>query len=101
MSRFTVFWLWMNWEHWSSVQSEVLGVGRGLEQRAGGAAGQRRAVAVRRARAHRQQVVVARDVAVPGQVVRVLRVSGNHHGAGTLDDTDGWFWERKTEEEVK
>lgn len=70
----------------------------GLEQRAGGAAGQRgavavqgEAVAVRGAGAHGQQVVVARDVAVPGQVVRVLRVTGNHHGAGALDDTDGWF----------
>lgn len=76
------------------------GVGGGLEQRAGGAAGQRGAVAVQReavavggAGAHRQQVVVAGNVAVPGQVVRVLRVTGNHHTAGSLDDTDCWFWE--------
>lgn len=53
------------------------------------------AVAVRGAGAHRQQVVVARDVAVPGQVVRVLRVTGNQHTAGRLHDTDGWFWERE------
>lgn len=48
------------------------------------------AVAVGRAGAHRQQVVVAGDVAVPGQVVRVLRVTGNRT-AGSLHDTDGWF----------
>ncbi len=71
-----------------------------LEQRAGGAPGQWGAVAVQGeavavggAGAHRQQVVVAGDVAVPGQVVRVLRVTGNNHTAGSLDDTDGWFWE--------
>lgn len=57
------------------------------------------AVAVRGARAHRQQVVVARDVAVPGKVVRVLRVTGNNHTAGSLDDTDGRFWDRERERE--
>lgn len=81
-----------------------LGAGGDLEQRAGGAAGQRgavavavqgEAVAVGGAGAHRQQVVVAGDVAVPGQVIRVLRVTGNHHAARSLDDTDGWFWERQ------
>lgn len=70
-----------------------------LEQRAGGAAGQRgavavqgEAVAVRGAGAYRQQVVVAGDVAVPGQVVRVLRVTGRRHAARSLDDTDSWLW---------
>lgn len=73
-----------------------------LEQRAGGAAGQLgavavqgEAVAVRGAGADRQQVVVTGDVAVPGQVVRVLRVTGNHHAAGSLDDTDSWLWKRE------
>lgn len=89
----------MNWEHWSSVQSGCWGWG--LEEGAGGAARQRgavavhcEAVAVRGAGANRQQVVVARDVAVPGQVVRVLRVTGNHHAASSLDDADGWLCER-------
>lgn len=74
----------------------------GLEQQAGGAASQRgalavevEAVAVRRARADRQQVVVAGDVAVPGQVVRILRVTGNHHTSSSLDDTDGRLCWRK------
>lgn len=63
-----------------------------LQQRAGGAAGQRGALAVhaqavRRAGMHRQQVVVAGDVAVPGQVVGALGVSGN--GPGSRDDADG------------
>lgn len=56
------------------------------------------AVAVRGARADRQQVVVARDVAVPGKVVRVLGVTGNHHTTGSLDDTDGRFWDKKERE---
>lgn len=57
------------------------------------------AVAVGGAGAHWQQVVVAWDVAVPGQVVRVLRVTGNRptNTAATvtttaiLDDADGWL----------
>lgn len=67
------------------------------------------AVAVGGAGAHRQQVVVARDVAVPGQVVRVLRVTGNRptNAAATvtataiLDDADGWFWEKRGAKETK
>lgn len=39
-----------------------------------------------RAGPDRQQVVVAWDVAVPGQVIRVLRET-----SGPLDDADGWF----------
>lgn len=76
----------------------------GLQQRAGGAAGQlgaveREAVAVGGAGAHGQQVVVAGDVAVPGQIVRVLGVNGHRHAAGGgLDDTDGGFWEDETSE---
>lgn len=68
----------------------------GLQQRAGGAAGQLGAVqgeAVSGAGAHGQQVVVAGNVAVPGQIVRVLGVNGHRDAAGGLDDTDGWFWE--------
>lgn len=87
---------WTNLGGTGPVQSGTAG-GRGgrggLEQRAGRAAGQRQAEAVRRTRAHRQQVVVARDVAVPGQVVRVLRVPGNQHAAGPLHHADAWFWE--------
>lgn len=88
------------------VQSGCLGGLLCLEQRAGGAAGQLgavavqgEAVAVRGAGADRQQVVVAGDVAVPGQVVRVLRVTGNHRAASSLDDTDSWLWERARERE--
>lgn len=77
----------------------------GLQQRAGGAAGQLGAVkgeAVGGAGAHGQQVVVAGDVAVPGQVVRVLGVNGHRHAAGGLDDTDGWFWgDEKSELETE
>lgn len=42
-----------------------------------------------RAGAHRKQVVVTWDVAVPGQVVRVVRVSGR---SGSLHQTDGGLW---------
>lgn len=54
----------------------------GSEQRTGGAARQRRGDAAGRAGPDWQQVVVARDVAVPGQVVWVLRVTGEQRGAG-------------------
>lgn len=62
------------------------------------------AVAVGGAGAHRQQVVVAGDVAVPGQVIRVLRVTGNRPAnaaaaavtaTATLDDADGRLWEER------
>lgn len=60
-------------------------------------------VAVGGAGAHRQQVVVARDVAVPGEVVRVLRVTGNRPtnaaatvtATTTLDDADGRLCEKR------
>lgn len=47
------------------------------------------AVAVGGARAYRKQIVVAGDVAVPGQVIWVLRVTGNHHATSSLHNTDG------------
>lgn len=65
----------------------------GLQQRAGGAARQGGAVVVSWAGPNRQQVIMARDVAVPGQIIWVLAVTGNSHvfHAG-LHDADGWFW---------
>lgn len=76
-----------------------------LEQGTGGAAGQWgaaavqvEAVAVGGAGAHWQQVVVARDVAVPGEVVWVLRVTGNHCSTTCRHDTYGWFWGNKNQE---
>ena len=47
-----------------------------------------------------QQVVVARDVAVPGQVVRVLGVSGNRRTPGSLDDADGRLWGGSSRDET-
>lgn len=78
----------------------------GLEQGAGGASRQWWAVAVVAEAAaqtlavwgagpHGQQVVVAGNVAVPGQVVGILRVARYHHTIGTLEDTDSWLWERE------
>lgn len=48
--------------------------------------------------AHWQQVVVARDVAVPGEVVWVLRVTGNHCSTTCRHNTYGWFWGNKNQE---
>lgn len=70
----------------------------GLEQRAGGAAGQRGGLAVGGAGSHRQHVIVTRNVAVPGKVIRVLGVTGepgDRHGNSTLDNADGRLWRRE------
>lgn len=86
-------------EDWSAGPVWGFGVGGGgLEQRAGGAAGQRRALAVGGAGSYRQHVVVARNVAVSGKVVRVLHVTGepgDRHGNNTLDNTDSRLWRRE------
>ena len=46
------------------------------------------------ARSHGQQVIVAWDVAVPGHVVRVLRIAGHRHAIGSQGDVDGRLWKK-------
>lgn len=73
-------------------------MGGDLEQRAGGAAGQSGGLAVGGAGSYRQHVIVTRNVAVPGQVIWVLAVTGepgDRHGNYTLDNTDSRLYERE------
>ena len=48
---------------------------------------------------HGQQVIVAWDVAVPGHVVRVLRIAGHRHAVGPQGDADGRLWKNTAKRE--